>query len=96
MRIWGLLGGCLNWTSPLETSLFAAPPHHQAERANLRAQVWLDGAIARLVVGYKGAAVVQCALVLHRSHAPPSGAHLTGDQGEVSLPWLGSQPRMVY
>jgi hypothetical protein len=43
-------------------------------------QVWLDGAVARLVVGSKGAAVVQAALSLHRSHTPPTGAHLTGDQ----------------
>ena len=44
-------------------------------------KVWLDGAIARPVVGYKGSANLQCALVLHRLHAAPSGAHLTGDQG---------------
>lgn len=47
---------------------------------SLLAQVWLDGAVARLVVAPKGAAVVQAALSLHRAHVAPSGAHLTGDQ----------------
>lgn len=37
-------------------------------------------AVARTVLGYKGSSLTQCALVLHRLHAPPSGAHITGDQ----------------
>ncbi|CAL8467857.1 g7395 [Coccomyxa elongata] len=44
-------------------------------------KVWLDGAIARPVLGYKGSSNLQCALVLHRLHAAPTGAHITGDQG---------------
>ena len=41
-------------------------------------------AVARTVLGYKGTSLTQCALVLHRLHAAPSGAHLTGDQCEPS------------
>lgn len=41
-------------------------------------------AVARTVLGYKGTSLTQCALVLHRLHAAPSGAHLTGDQCELS------------
>ena len=40
-------------------------------------------AVARTVLGYKGSNLTQCALVLHRLHAPPSGAHLTGDPCEL-------------
>lgn len=49
-------------------------------------KVWLDGAIARPVLGYKGSASLQCALVLHRLHAAPSGAHITGEQGAPHSP----------
>lgn len=48
-------------------------------------KVWLDGAVARPVLGYKGSAAMQCALVLHTLHAAPTGAHITGDQ---SMPLL--------
>lgn len=40
-------------------------------------KVWLDGAKARVVVGYKDISILQCALMLHRSHTAPSGAHIT-------------------
>ncbi|KAK9831374.1 hypothetical protein WJX81_007067 [Elliptochloris bilobata] len=42
-------------------------------------KVWLDGAVARLVVGSKGPSASQCALTLHRTHAAVSGAYVTGD-----------------
>ncbi len=53
-------------------------------------KVWLDGAIARPVMGYKGSSALQCALVLHRLHAAPSGAHLTGEQGALPCPLVAS------
>lgn len=42
-------------------------------------KMWLDGAVARTEVGSKGPNVLQCALTLHNTHAPPAGAHITGD-----------------
>ncbi|KAK9808330.1 hypothetical protein WJX73_002528 [Symbiochloris irregularis] len=45
-------------------------------------KAWLDGAMARSVVGSRGTNTLQCALALHRSHAPPTGAHLTGDNSQ--------------
>eukprot|EP00884_Botryococcus_braunii_P019148 jgi/Botrbrau1/5917/Bobra.0366s0091.2 len=42
-------------------------------------KMWLDGAVARTEVGSRGPNVLQCALSLHTSHAPPAGAHITGD-----------------
>ena len=52
-------------------------------------------AVARTVLGYKGSSLTQCALVLHRLHAPPSGAHLTGDQ---SKPYrmLDVLPKLIH
>ncbi|KAK9816586.1 hypothetical protein WJX72_002286 [[Myrmecia] bisecta] len=46
---------------------------------------WLDGARARLVTGSQGSRIMQCALSLHHSHGPPSGAHATGEPGSVTL-----------
>jgi hypothetical protein len=48
-------------------------------------KVWLDGAVARAVLGYKGSAAMQCALVLHPLHAAPAGAHITGEQSAQSI-----------
>ncbi len=55
-------------------------------------KLWLDGAIARSVLGYKGSSNLQCALVLHRLHAAPTGAHITGDQGVCPPSLLCSVP----